>query len=112
MFLHTVADPLIEKEWLHLPLKLYSNYANRPLMLVDDIQSVFDAASNSFLHQGKTCRWLAYDQYNLCAGRIAAFSMPGDPLGRIGFFECTNDKAVAHALFYKAKDWLASLGCT
>ena len=111
MFLHKVDNGTLENEWLMLPSKLYEKAANKPLMLVDDVQRVFMSTRNSFLQQGEFRRWIVYDQYNLVAGRIAAFAKKGDEVGRIGFFECIDDDDVASTLFSACCKWLTDQGC-
>ena len=81
-------------------------------MLIDDIKKVFDPQQNSLLQKGNVRRWLAFDQYNLCAGRIAAFYLPGADTGQVGFFETIRDEGVAHELFRTAERWLQEHGCT
>ena len=80
-------------------------------MPADDIRNIFDPGKNSILKKGKAQRWLAYDQYNLCAGRIAAFYRADAENGQLGFFESIDDEQVAHKLFKTAIKWLASEGC-
>ena len=111
MFLHRVDNSSLENEWLMLPSKLYEKVANKPLMLIDDVQKVFMESRNSFLSQGEYRRWIVYDAYNLVSGRIAAFAKKGDEIGRIGFFECIDDTQVAQALFNTCCNWLAAQGC-
>lgn len=112
MFLLPVHTPDTEKEWLNLPLKWYRKFSQKPFMLVDDTSRVFDPGRNTLLREGKVKRWLIYDHYNLCAGRIAAYYQPGDPVGRIGFFETLQNKDIAFGLFDAATRWLHQQGCT
>src|SRR6185503_7293512 len=111
IFLHTVNDDGSGSDWLNFPSKIYSQFPNKPLMLVDDVKKVFDPLRNSLLQKGKVMRWLAYDEYNLEAGRIAAFCLPGTVTGQIGFFECLNNELVAHELFKTATLWLKAQQC-
>src|SRR5688572_28835466 len=112
VFLHTVDNSRLEQEWLDFPTRIYRSNPNKPLMLADDVKKVFDIEHNSILQEGAHQRWIAYDQYNFCAGRIAAFCRPGAEYGQIGFFESNEDEPVAHALFSTAAQWLKANGCT
>jgi len=102
-----------EKQFLELANILYCNDPNRSIPLGSDIAQVFDSSKNSLLHKGKAKRWLVYNDYNLPAGRIAAFYNHEVQKGTsgIGFFECVNDQNLAHALFETALNWLKSEGC-
>jgi hypothetical protein len=61
--------------------------------------------------------FLAYRGGELC-GRIAAIhnhtyvEVHDEPRGFFGFFECTDDEQVAHAMFDTARQWLAERGLT
>ncbi len=112
MFINPVHTIALEEEWINLPYRVYGNNPNRPLSPAADIQRVFDPERNSFLQKGTACRWLAYDDNNLPAGRIAAFSQSKDSRGRIGFFDSLNSPGVANGLFESAVQWLKARGCT
>jgi hypothetical protein len=109
-FLHIVNPGLLEKEWLELPSKLHKSQPGKPFMLIDDVRKIFDRDFNSILQQGESRRWIAYDEYNLCAGRIAAYHDGKSQEGQVGFFETTNNKVVADALFNAAVGWLSERG--
>lgn len=114
IFIQEVNTPDLEQVWLELPLKLYAGNPNKPYMQLDDTGKIFDHSSNSLLKTGEVKRWLAYDEYNLCAGRIAAYvpkpvaagNQPGE--GKIGFFESIQNERVAHSLLSVAESWILS----
>src|SRR5215216_6405514 len=100
MFIYQVKNSVLEEAWYDMPGHIYHQLPNKPLMLEADIRRTFDAGQNSLLRNGNACRWVLYDDYNLPAARIAAFYSPeNNGLGRIGFFECTNDHGAAQAVF-------------
>ena len=112
MRLSEVNDPVLEEEFLRLPLRLYKNDANFIPPLFEDIRSVFNKNTNKY-YEDKNCRrWVLYDNSGKPAGRIAAFINPltaytyDQPTGGIGFFECINDKTAAFMLFDVARNWL------
>jgi GNAT superfamily N-acetyltransferase len=103
-----------EKQFLEFSNILYRDDPNRSLPLGSDVAQVFDSSKNSLLQKGKAKRWLVYDNYNLPAGRIAAFYNHEVKKGTsgIGFFECVNDENLASILFKTAINWLKSEGCS
>jgi hypothetical protein len=81
------------------------------------VRAIFDASENRLLADGKAVRFLLFDEAtDRPIGRIAAFVNAGkaftysQPTGGIGFFECTNNRQAAFALFDKAKQWLTDQG--
>ena len=85
--------------------------------LRQDIDKVFDPEKNRLFKKGaKAMRWLAQDDNGRWVGRIAAFVNPKysggmeQPTGGIGFFESTDDDAVATLLFDAAEAWLQQEG--
>jgi hypothetical protein len=106
-----VDNYILEEEWLNLPLKILAKNPYRPFMPLNDIKNIFDRTKNSFLENGNAARWILYDDYNLCCGRIAAYYHTQTHSGRIGFFECINSYPQAKELFDVAKNWMSSQGC-
>src|ERR1043166_2413841 len=95
-----------QREFLHLPLRLYkdSQYWIRPLD--KDIESVFDSEKNKSFRTGECVRWILKSESQETIGRIAAFydnkiAKKGNdqPTGGCGFFECINDQGAAFMLF-------------
>ena len=91
-------------------------YADDPVWiphLKQDIDKVFDQDKNRiFKKGGQAKRWVAQDGEGRWVGRIAAFVNPKyskgmeQPTGGIGFFESTEDDAVATLLLDAAETWL------
>ena len=91
-------------------------YADDPVWiphLKQDIDKVFDQDKNRiFKKGGQAKRWVAQDGKGRWVGRIAAFVNPKyskgmeQPTGGIGFFESTEDDAVATLLLDAAETWL------
>jgi hypothetical protein len=108
-----VNTPLLEKEFLHLPLKIYKNDEKWIRPLDKDIEFVFDKANNKFFKHGECIRWILKNRNHETIGRVAAFidnktaiKNNDQPTGGMGFFECINDVAAAHYLFDTCKVWL------
>jgi len=102
-----------EKDFIHLPIKLYKSEKNWIRPLDDDIRKVFDKKRNKFFRNGTATRWLLKDDSGKYIGRIAAFinydtanKKNDQPTGGTGFFECINDQEAANLLFDTAKEWL------
>ncbi len=91
-------------------------YADDPVWiphLKQDIDKVFDRDKNRiFKKGGQAKRWVAQDGDGQWVGRIAAFLNPKyskgmeQPTGGVGFFESTDDDAVATLLLDAAEAWL------
>jgi hypothetical protein len=86
----------------------------RPLDV--EIEAVFNPALNAFHSHGKCTRWILLDEKGKCIGRVAAFINNKKAFtfeqatGGMGFFECINDKAVAHLLMDTCRNWLQAQG--
>ena len=85
--------------------------------LRQDIDKVFDLEKNRLFKKGaRAMRWLVQDDSGRWVGRIAAFVNPKyskgmeQPTGGIGFFESTDDDAVATLLLNAAEAWLKQEG--
>jgi hypothetical protein len=105
--------PLIDA-WIEMPLPLYAHDANYIRPLNKDVEAVFDPTQNNLYKTGECERWLFADDAGKYVARIAVFVnkkyKQAQPTGGIGFFECINDKQVAHQVFDAAKQWLQARG--
>ncbi len=105
-----------EKEFIHLPVRLYKDDSNWIRPLDDDIQQVFDPERNKHFRHGEATRWLLYDANDKVIGRVAAFidhnisNTYDQPTGGMGFFECVNNRDAAFLLFDTARLWLLERG--
>ncbi|QOR75071.1 MAG: GNAT family N-acetyltransferase [Thermoflavifilum sp.] len=105
-----------EKDFLHLPKRIYRHDPNWVSPLESDIRDIFNPQRNSYFAHGVCTRWVLYDDRHVAIGRIAAFidehrayKFPR-PTGGVGFFECINDQQAANRLFDTAKEWLQQRG--
>jgi hypothetical protein len=117
MKLLQVSDKITEKEFLEVPLNIYTGDPNYIRPLDKDINDVFDQEKNKTFRFGTCIRWILKDEDGKSIGRIAAFvnkkyKNKGDeqPTGCIGFFECINNQEAADMLFDVAKSWLMQQG--
>lgn len=106
-----VNDKKSRKEFLLFPRSLYKGDPNFISPLDKEIESIFDPGRNHFHNHGICNRWILQNE-NLTIGRIAAFinfeknKNPGNIVGGIGFFDCTQDETAAFTLFDTARKWL------
>ncbi|PKP39256.1 MAG: hypothetical protein CVT98_02515 [Bacteroidetes bacterium HGW-Bacteroidetes-15] len=111
-----VKDKSTRKEFLKLPISLYTNEPNWIRPLDTDIESVFDTKKNKKFRNGEAIRWLLKDEQGKTIGRVAAFidyqtaNNNDQPTGGIGFFECINNTEAANTLFDTCKKWLKARG--
>ncbi len=117
MQLIPVTDSHTEREFLHLPIKLYRDSPNWIRPLDQDILNVFDPKKNKSFRHGSAARWILTNPQNQIVGRVAAFEngkskLKGNriPVGGMGFFECIEDHQAASMLFDACKDWLSQRG--
>lgn len=117
MKLIEVTSPRIAKEFLLLPLKLYTNDPHWIRPLDKDVEGVFDPEKNKSFKHGECIRWILQNEKQETIGRVAAFINQrtvkkgnDQPTGGMGFFECINDKKAAFMLFDRCKEWLQSKG--
>lgn len=114
MQLIQVNTPALAQAWIEMPLDIYKNDPMYIRPLDKDIQEVFDAKKNKLLKSGECERWLFANDAGKYIARVAVFInkkyKQSQPTGGIGFFECINDKIVAHHVFDKAKEWLQARG--
>ncbi|HYV93088.1 MAG TPA: hypothetical protein VE978_14955 [Chitinophagales bacterium] len=113
MKIFEVNNDALESQFLSLPLKLHGKNPNRSVQLGKDVAHIFDERKNSLLRTGDAARWILLNDYNMPAGRIAAFynHSGGNKTGGMGFFECQDSSEAAQLLFETATCWLRRRGC-
>lgn len=100
------------KQFLELPIKIYSGDQSWIRPLDSDIKNIFDPKKNRYFRHGELSRWLLQDSTGEIIGRVAAFVNQKtaktfhQPTGGMGFFECIENKEAAYMLFDKCKVWL------
>ncbi len=112
----TVRDKKGWKLFHHAPHEVYRNDPNWICPLEKDVSSVFDPEENAALRRGEAKLWVLLEEDGRPVGRIAAFidyarneALPY-PVGGVGFFECTDRRDYAFALFERAEAYLAQRG--
>ncbi|MEA3494802.1 MAG: GNAT family N-acetyltransferase [Bacteroidota bacterium] len=116
MQLIKVNDKKSKKDFLEVARIIYKNNDIWVCPLDNEINPIFDSEINTYYKHGEAERWILKDDSNNLIGRIAAFidfntaHIQDQPTGGMGFFECINDKKVAHFLFDTAKKWLQEKG--
>ncbi|MEX1131876.1 MAG: hypothetical protein WEC15_01515 [Flavobacteriales bacterium] len=109
-------DPRTLKDWMRLPWSIYADDTNWIPHLKQDVEKVFNPATNKLLKDGQAERWVVYDDSGKAIGRVAAFIntktayTEAQPTGGMGFFECINDQQAANLLLDAARDWLKERG--
>ncbi len=104
------------KAFLRVPRFIYQKDPNWIPHLDRDIEAVFNAQTNPSFQDGEVCRWILKDSSGQLLGRVDAFINNNlahthkQPTGRMGFFECINDKKAAFLLFDTCKEWLSHRG--
>jgi hypothetical protein len=119
-----VIAPVAGKKDLNAFLRLpYTIYADDPYYvypLLTQLKEFLDERKNPFFSHADTRLWLAR-RAGRVVGRIGAcvdryhnehWSTADhvEKTGFFGFFECIDDRAVAHALFDTARDWVCAQG--
>ncbi len=105
-----------KKEFLSVPRIIYRHDPYWISHLDHDIEAVFDTGKNKNFQNGDAIRWIIKDNNGNLIGRVAAFINKQlaytheQPTGGMGFFECTDNKEAAFALFDKSREWLANRG--
>jgi hypothetical protein len=101
--------------FIHLPVKIHSNYPNfLPPLLIDDWK-FFNPAKNRSFDSCDTVLVLAYKNEKP-AGRIMGIihrkynELHGERNGRFGYFECYDDQETAHALISFIENWAKEKG--
>lgn len=112
-----VRDKKTAKEFLHLPLHIYTKEDVWIRPLDKDINSVFDHKENKAFRHGNVIRWILQNDMGKTIGRVAAFvnkktmnKRNDQPTGGLGFFECINEQDAAFKLFDTGKAWLIKQG--
>ena len=105
MRLIEVQDEKTRRAFHEVPRGIYAEDPTWIPHLKQDVDKVFDPHGNRlFKKGGKAKRWLAQDDSGQWIGRVAAFVNPKyskgmeQPTGGVGFFESTDDDAVATML--------------
>ncbi len=103
------------KRFVALPYQLYRGDPLWVPPLRRDVRTLLSRTANPFFEHGEAEYFLAW-RGTKPVGRIAAISnrlhneTHEDKVGFFGFFETTNDLAVAQALLDHARDWLRKKG--
>src|SRR4030042_5322549 len=111
-----VKTPNDKKEFIDFPKRLYKEDSYWVCPLDAHIESLFDPELNYLFKHGEAVRWILKDDNGKTIGRIAAFidrvrsSVYNQPTGGVGFFEVTDNRDAAFALFDAGKIWLADRG--
>ena len=114
--IHQVHNMEAFKAFFELPWTIYQGDDNWVPSFWEEYQDFFDK-NNLFWKHADTRLYLAY-QNKKPVGRIAVFNdkkfseQIGEQTGFFGFFECIDDKTIAHRLFDAAKQWLQSQSIT
>ncbi|MDX1440671.1 MAG: hypothetical protein R3284_12285, partial [Rubricoccaceae bacterium] len=99
----------------------YSHYEGNPFFVPPlrmDLTKVLNEKKNPFFEHGAIGSFIAEDASGKMVGRISAIrngmhlKKYDDGVGFFGFFETTDDDAVADALFEAASGWLQEHGLT
>jgi hypothetical protein len=117
MLVTEVKDRSDVKEFLLLPVKLYTDSKAWIRPLDKDVENVFDAEKNKSFRDGECARWILKDETGVTIGRVAAFIQRktvnrgnDQPTGGMGFFECIENEEAAFTLFDTCKGWLQARG--
>ncbi len=106
------------RDFHNLPAMINRGDSNWIRPLTNDIESVFNPATNTLFRTGEAIRWLLRDESGKTVGRVAAFysrkisGAKGSSVGSMGFFECINDQEAANILFDACRNWLTEKGMT
>jgi len=100
-----------------VPFTIYAGDKNWVPNLRQDIEKIFDPATNKiFAEGGEAIRWILKNNEGKTIGRVASFVNPrvvdttSFKTGGMGFFECINDEKAAFLLFDACKKWLEERG--
>jgi GNAT superfamily N-acetyltransferase len=104
------------RRFIDLPYRLYRGHDFWVAPLRMDQQKALDPKKNPFFEHGRAELFLAENESAEVVGRIAAIvngmhlQKYDDATGFFGFFECTEDYAVAEALLDAVASWMRSVG--
>lgn len=111
-----VATRRLQKQFLDLPKKLNTGCANWVPRLRSSESELCGFKKHAFNELAESVAFVAV-QAGEVLGRVVAINNqmhlkthPDEKLGFVGFFECTDDAAIAAALFDAAESWLAEQG--
>ena len=117
MRLIEVLDEKTRNAFHAVPQRIYADDPTWIPHLRQDVDKVFDPTGNRIFKKGGTARrWLVQNEGGEWVGRVAAFVNPKyskgmeQPTGGMGFFEATDDDAVAALLLDAAEAWLKTEG--
>jgi hypothetical protein len=105
------------KSWVELPYRLYRDHPYHVPQIISDELAYFDRRKNPAFEVSDVRLFLASDAGQV-VGRLCCIvstletAKLGYKRGRFGWFECTDDPAVAERLLDSAADWFRSEGCT
>ncbi|MFI3327709.1 MAG: hypothetical protein R3Y70_00995 [Rikenellaceae bacterium] len=114
--LHEVTTSKEEQIWLDFQNTIYEGYENWVRPLDNDIKKVFNRSVNPLFVNGDAIRWVARNSAGEVVGRIAAFynqekaENEAQLTGGCGFFDCIDNKEVAHLMFDASREWLKERG--
>ncbi len=103
------------ERFIRLPMKLHSKNPNFVPHLLMERRDFFNPKKNPFFEHAKVAYFLCEDGRKLM-GRVAAIinqahnEFHGDNIGFFGFFDCVDNRDVAHALLSTAENWLKEQG--
>jgi hypothetical protein len=115
MTIEEVRDKKGLKKFIKLPFMIYRDDPNWVPPLNSDMVKMFSPKDNPFYDHAEVKLYIARDD-GAVVGRIAAIvddmhiSTHNEQAGFFGFYESTNDQAVAKALYDTAGVWLKSKG--
>jgi GNAT superfamily N-acetyltransferase len=113
--IRTVSTRRDEKTFIRFPWKVYANSPHWVPPLLMDRKKLIDRKKNPFYRHAEMELFLA-ERDGEVVGRIGAIVNHNhnrehkENIGFFGFFECFDDREVAHALFDRAAAWLRERG--
>jgi len=113
--IRAVAGSTDLRRFIDLPYRLHAGEPRWAPPLRLDVRRRLTPRSNPFFDHGDAAYFLA-ERDGVSVGRIAAIAnrlhddTHADGAGFFGFFECTDDSAVARELFGVASDWVRARG--
>jgi len=105
------------KDFIDLPWRIYADYPNWVPPLKKEVRRMLDPRKHPFWEFSERILFLAR-RGSEAVGRIAGIidrnynKCHNEKMGIWGFFECTDDAAVAAALFSSVETWIRQKGMT